>query len=192
MAHFGAGSDTYDPNRAILRREQPFSSQTFDPNKPVAHLVTLKLAWAVLDVTTAQNIPVAADGGHFKCVDGHQYNITILATDTRGVQTISLDGSGMFKASTEVDNHGIFYETAGVLPASIPHQEFINKLLLAPTSHELSVKGFDYFKLSCGVHQLNGMPDAREFFVFDGVMTFRVTATDRNGDIMLTTLMAAP
>ena len=192
MPNFGVGSPTLDPNKAIPSRTKPIASQTVDPKKPVPHVVTLELAWAVFDTTTGQNIPVATDGGYFKCLEAHKYNIIIRANDTRGVQTISLDGSGMFKASTEPDKNGIYYTAEGLMGASIPHQEFVNKLLIAPTTHELSVNGFDYFHLSCGIHHLNGMPEPREFFPFDGVMTFRVTATDRNGDIMLTTLSTAP
>ncbi len=160
-------STVFDPNRVTPHLERP--RESLDPNKPVPHLVTLDLTWAVLDVQTNEVSTFAADRGHFKSVEGHRYIVFIRASDVHGVQTVGLDGSGMFKCA-----------------------------VLAPTLQALvvvmkpDIGAFDYFRLSGGFHHFNGMPQSMEFFAYSGVMTFTATASNRGGDVQTASLTTAP
>ena len=189
-------STVFDPNRVTPHLERP--RESLDPNKPVPHLVTLDLTWAVLDVQTNEVSTFAADRGHFKSVEGHRYIVFIRASDVHGVQTVGLDGSGMFKCATDPDRNGVYYEPSGLLPVSIQHQEFTNHSVLAPTLQALvvvmkpDIGAFDYFRLSGGFHHFNGMPQSMEFFAYSGVMTFTATASNRGGDVQTASLTTAP
>jgi hypothetical protein len=72
---------------------------------------TLKMSWAVLDLATSTVEAFDVEGGHFQSVQGHRYIIFVRAADVRGVQRITLDGSGMFRCATEPDANGNSYNS---------------------------------------------------------------------------------
>jgi hypothetical protein len=151
------------------------------------HFTTLKMSWAVFDFVTCDVAEFDAEGGHFTSLPGHRYLVIVRVADIRGIQRITLDGSGMFRCGTEPDKNGVSYEPVLPLPASIPHQEFGNTGV-APTLQDLIVMmkpdigAFDYFKLSCGFHHFNGTPQNLEYFAFSGLMTFSATCANSHGD----------
>ena len=158
---------------------------------------TLTMSWAVLDLVTNAVAEFDAAGGHFTSVPGHRYIIFVRVADIKGVQKITLDGSGMFRCATEPDNNGVSYEAALPLRASIPHQEFGNTGV-APTLHALvvvmqpDIGAFEYSKLSAGFHHFNGTPKSLEYFAFSGVMTFSATAANSLGDRIKSSLTTSP
>jgi hypothetical protein len=163
------------------------SKDTIDVDKSIPHLETLDLSWAVVDVGSSEATEFAADGGHFTSRPGNRYLVILRAADTQGVQSIALDGSGVFRCATEPDKKGIFHEASLPLPASIPHQSFVNTGT-APTLQDLvvvmkpDIGVFDYFKLSGGFHHFQGTSQSLEYFAFSGLMTFSATATNSRGD----------
>ena len=183
-------SATFDPHGGTFHLERPGVSQTFHTQNPIPHLITLKLAWSVVDLSTGATIP-ASDGGHFVSVPGHKYNIQVTATDSHGVQTMALSGSGSFTIASDQDGAPqIEHE-----PISIEPESFTNTNVLAPTSRTLQVVmhpdigGFDYGQLSAGFKKRGAMKEAAEFFAVSGTMTFTAQATDRqNGDVVTTSL----
>jgi hypothetical protein len=187
--------DHIDVNKTIPHLERP--KDNIDLNKPVPHLETLDMSWAVLDVGTSEVAEFAADGGHFKSLEGHRYIVFVRAADVHGVQRIALDGSGMFHCSTDVDRDGIYHESVLPLPASIPHQELVNTGV-APTLQAMivvmkpDIGAFDYFRLSGGFHHFNGTSENLEYFAFSGLMTFSATAINSRGDRRSALLTTAP
>jgi hypothetical protein len=158
---------------------------------------TLEMSWAVLDLATSAVTEFDAAGGHFKSVPGHRYIVFIRVADVKGVQRITLDGSGMFRCATDPDSNGVSYEAALPLRVSIPHQEFGNTGT-APTLQDLivvmqpDIGAFDYSKLSAGFHHFNGTPKTLEYFAFSGVMTFLATAANSLGHRMESSLTTSP
>lgn len=189
--------DHVDVNKTIPHLERPFVKDHLDPNKPVPHVETLDISWAVLDVGTSEVVEFAADGGHFKSLPGHRYIVFMRATDVQGVQRVTLDGSGMFRCTTDPDRDGVYHEAVLPLPASIPHQEFVNTGV-AQTLQALivvmkpDIGAFDYFRLSGGFHHFNGTSENLEYFAFAGLMTFSATAGNSRGDRRSATLTTAP
>jgi hypothetical protein len=158
---------------------------------------TLKMSWAVLDLATSTVEEFDAEGGHFQSVPGHRYIIFVRVADVKGVQRITLDGSGMFRCATDPDANGNSYESVLPFPISIPHQEFGNTGA-APTLRDLivvmqpDIGAFEYSRLSGGFHHLNGTPRRMEYFAISGVMTFTATAANSLGDRIASTLTTAP
>lgn len=127
-----------------------------------------------------------AVGGHFPSSAGGRYLVTVQAADPSGVERMTLDGSGMFDASSEPDEKGNESIPTLRMRASIPHQEWVNSGT-APTSHPLivvmnpDIGAWDYSELSCGYHDLNGDTGKVEYFATGGVMTFLATGVNSAG-----------
>jgi hypothetical protein len=187
-------SDTFDPKKPILHLEKRGISDSIDPKKTVPHVVTMQLAWSVVDLFNNTVIP-APDGGHFKSVKGHKYDIRATATDPHGVEKMTLSGTGSFTVASDVDDAPQIEHVQG----SVASEEFTNENILAPTSHMLKVVmhpdigGFDYDQISVGMKKIGAMKQPAEFFAVSGTMTFTATATaKRFGDVLTITLGTAP
>jgi hypothetical protein len=180
-------TDHIDINKTIPHRARPFVKDVLDPNKPVPHVETLDMSWAVLDLATSQVIELAVEGGHFESLPGHRYLVVIRAADVHGVRMMTLDGSGMFRCATDPDRDGIFHEAVLPLPASVPHQQFSSATASPTLQSQIvimkpDIGAFDYFRLSAGFHHFNGTAENLEYFAYSGIMTFSATATNARGD----------
>ena len=166
-------------------------------NEPPPHLETLSMSWGVVDVETSEATQFAADGGHFKSIRGHRYIVSFRAVDAHGVKILTLDGSGIFQCSTDPDKSGIFHTAVNPLPASIPHQQFVENGA-APTLQDLivvmkpDIGAFDYFRLSGGLHHFQGTSENLEYFADSGLMTFSATATNSRRDKRTASLTTSP
>ena len=165
--------------------------------KPPIPLTALDMSWGVLDLQTSETTTFDATGGHFPSVQGHRYLVAVRVSDAVGIQKITLDGSGRFRAATKPDNHGVDFEAATTIPASIPHQEFVNSDT-APTLQDLialmkpDIGAFDYYELSCGFHHFEQTSANLEYFAIGGVMTFSATAVNSRGDVATASLTTSP
>jgi hypothetical protein len=140
------------------------------------------MSWSVLDLQQGSVQNFDASGGHFQSQFGQQYLVTLRVVDSTGIESITLEGSGLFDAQAAEDKDG----NAPILdlraPASVPRQSF-TRSGTAPTLQDLvvvmkpDIGAFDYYKLSCGRHGVSNL----EFFAFDGLMTFTATATNSSG-----------
>jgi hypothetical protein len=187
-------SETFDPKKPVLHLERPGVSDSIDPKKPVPHVVTMQLSWSVVDLFS-NTVILATDGGHFKSVKGHKYDIRATATDPHGVEKMTLSGTGSFTVASDVDDAPQLEHIQG----SVASEEFTNNKILAPTSHMLKVTmhpdigGFDYDQISVGMKKIGAMKEPAEFFAVSGTMTFTATATDKRlGDVLTITLDTAP
>lgn len=171
-------------------------SGTISINTPLPPLVTIEMSWGVLDLETNVTTQFDADGGHFQSLDGHRYLVFIRVAATKGVQRITLDGSGRFGCATVPDGKGESFQAPNSLPASVQHQEFVASGA-PPTLQDLvvvmnpDIGAFDYFELSGGFHQFN-TPNSLEYFAFEGLMTFSATAANAGGDQGVASLTTSP
>jgi hypothetical protein len=167
-------------------------------DKPVPFLQTLEMSWAVFDLQTSEVKVFDTEGGHFTCIPGNRYLVILRVADVKkGVQRITLDGSGMFRCATEPDNRGQSFESALPLPISIPHRSFSNTGA-APTLQDLivvmkpDIGAFNYSKLSAGFHHFSNTPRSMEYFAFAGSMTFSAAASNSRGESLNASLTISP
>lgn len=159
--------------------------------------LTTKMSWAVFDVLTNEVAQFDADGGHFASLPGHRYLVIVRFSDPRGVEKMTLDGSGAFRCVTEPDRNGQEHEPALALKISIPHQEFGNTGK-APTLQDLivvmkpDIGAFDYFRLSAGYRFFNETNEKLEYFAYSGLMTFSATGVNSKGYSITGSLTTSP
>jgi len=155
------------------------------------------MSWGIFDFNTHEPTDFDANSGHFQSLAGHRYLVVVRAQDDRGVQKMTLEGSGNFQCATNPDEHGVEFQAPHPLPASILHHEF-NNSGVAPTLQELvvimnpDIGAFEYDKLSCGFHHFGGTPGELEYFAFDGLMTFSATSENTLGFTSSASLTTSP
>src|SRR5215472_16519340 len=93
---------------------------------PPTTVVGPQMSWSVVDFTADEASDFAATGGHFQSLEGHRYLVTVRVHDHRGVQRITLEGSGNFQSATKPTASGVSFQAPQPLPASVPHHEFNN------------------------------------------------------------------
>lgn len=159
---------------------------SFRPGRSIS-LAPPFMTWGVWDYTAMSGSNYPASGGHFTSIPGHRYLVVLRAEDGLGVESLTLDGSGMFDAYSDPDADHNTHHAPEPLPASIPHQEFENPQgQNAPTVQDLvvimdpDIGAWEYDRLSCGFH-IWGTTGPLEYFAADGTMTFSGTSSDRIG-----------
>ena len=108
------------------RHGVPVSDHVDRAVEPLHRPSTLEMSWIVLDLQTNETSTFDAVGGHFPSSAGGRYLVTVQAADPSGVERMTLDGSGMFDASSEPDEKGNESIPTLRMRASVPHQEWVN------------------------------------------------------------------
>jgi hypothetical protein len=116
-------------------------------------------------------------------------DIRIYGAEKPGITTLTITGNVHGACSTEPDNHGTLYNSpVGGISFAFPVQVEkspagqVQEFLAADLDGVLA-------KLSCGVHQYNGMPSAREFLFDRGTVQLHAKADNccgRSGEANFT------